>query len=166
MVSAAQSVTTPSQTWVTWQGREPDRGATAWYIRRFVDRAAVFRELPQGTLDLGVGAPFDVPQSAFRRSAQWTGFELLLAKYPSNDPTIRRLALIVHDIEINLWQPKGYTESVVIEAAARALSAKFPDYNIPIACFIPWFDAIYTELKTRNTLSEPPRVPAECQVSK
>jgi hypothetical protein len=91
--------------YVTWSGSEPDKGASAWYIKRYIDRDAIFEVQPPGSL-VDRGTPFDTPLARYRRVHNASTLETLLRDHPSGDPVIQKLALLTHDIEINLWQPK------------------------------------------------------------
>ena len=51
-----------SQIYITWQGLEPDKLASLWLIKRFVDQEAEFKLVPKGSL-IKDGIPFDVLDS-------------------------------------------------------------------------------------------------------
>jgi hypothetical protein len=150
--------------WSTWRGAEPDKGASAWFIRRFVNPNAQFKEYAPGTLESLEGIAFDVPQGRFRRTQHQSVMQQLVVAYPTEDKIVQRLAELMHDIEINLWQPKRFRESRIIESNARALAKEFDDEFISLHCFVAWFDGIYNELRTRDTLPEIIATPAACQV--
>lgn len=146
---------------VTWAGAEADKGASAWYIARRISPGATLRVVPSGTADLGTGVPFDTPQSKYRRTHNASAFESLLLDYPSADPIVRRLAQLMHDIEINMWRPKAHAESRVLEAQVATIAARYPDKSIPLPCFIEYFDHVYVWLKSGNT-DVPPTIPSAC----
>jgi hypothetical protein len=148
--------------WVTWKGAEPDKGASAWYLKRFVRRDVRFREVDSGLLDLGAGTPFDVPQAQFRRTHQLSVYEQLAQTYPVDDPVARKLGDIIHDIEINLWRPKKFPESHIIETAALEYARSRADGAIPISCYIEWFELIYSKLGKDGALKAAPDFPREC----
>jgi hypothetical protein len=148
--------------WVTWKGAEPDKGASAWYLRHFVRRDIQFREVETGLLDLGEGTPFDVPQAQFRRTHQRAVYEQLQLAYPVEDKAAQKLGYIIHDIEINLWQPKKYSESALIERAAMDFSKSRQDGWIPLSCYIEWFELIYSKLGRDGALEVAPAFPREC----
>jgi len=152
----------PAEVWVTWKGAEPDKGASAWYLKRFVRHDVRFREVDAGLLDLGAGMPFDVPQADFRRTHKLAVYEQLLRAYPVTDPVARRLGDIIHDIEINLWQPKKFVESSVIETAALEYSKSRVDGSIPLPCYVAWFELIYSALQENGALAIAPPFPVEC----
>lgn len=149
--------------WVTWRGPEPDKGASAWFLKRFVRTDIVFRELPPGTTELGEGTPFDVPQAEFRRTHSHAVFETLLQRYPVQDPAVQRLARILHDVEINLWGAKLFEETAILEDESKRLGERFADGHIPLDCYVAWFDDVYGELKNGQGLSPQRALPAPCK---
>lgn len=150
------------QIWVTWRGVEPDKGASAWFVKKFVRSDARFRELAPTSVELGEGEPFDVPQAELRRTHRWSVYEQLMARYPVNDPAARKIGAIIHDIEINLWRPKQYPESALIEAAAIGFAKERKIDAIPLSCYSEWFEAIYQRLRTESVLTQAPHFPADC----
>jgi len=151
------------QVWVTWAGVEPDKGASAWYLKKFVRSDVVFRELPANTVDLGEGEPFDVPQAELRRTQRYSVYEQILARYPVDDDAAKRIGAIIHDIEINLWRPKVFPDSALIEAAAIGFAKEQKVDSIPLHCYIEWFDSIYQQLRTAMVLTTTPDFPASCR---
>jgi hypothetical protein len=158
-VSAAPPV---NKIWVTWKGAEPDKGASAWYLQRFVRRDIEFREVETGSLNLGPGTPFDVPQAELRRTHQRAVFEQLQLAYPVADDVARKLGNIIHDIEINLWRPKQYPESALIETAAIEFAKTRADGSIPLSCYVEWFELIYSKLKEEGALQAAPQFSGQC----
>jgi hypothetical protein len=149
--------------WVTWAGIEPDKGASAWYLRKFVRSDIRFRELPPNTVDLGEGEPFDVPQAQLRRTQRLSVYEQILARYPVDDDSAKKLGEIIHDIEINLWRPKKFPESALIEAAAVGFARDQQIDSIPLNCYIEWFESVYQQLRAAKVLSDVPDFPASCR---
>ena len=152
----------PAEVWVTWKGAEPDKGASAWYLKRFVRHDVRFREVDAGVLDLGAGMPFDVPQADFRRTHKLAVYEQLLLAYPVTDPVAKRIGDIIHDIEINLWRPKKFVESAVIETAAMEYAKSRVDGSIPLSCYVAWFELIHSKLQKDGALAIAPPFPVEC----
>ena len=154
------------QTWVTWRGIEADKGASAWYLTRFVRSDVKFREVEPGLLDLGDGKPFDVPQAQHRRTHQNAVYEQLQLAYPTDDRSAKRIGEIIHDIEINLWGPKKFAESDRIQKATMDLAESRGDGWIPLNCYVQWFDAIYSRLNRVGNLDSVPDFPDTCLLKK
>lgn len=151
----------PGKTWVTWVGSEPDKGAAAWFIRRHVDPQARFLTAPVGAT-LAAGLAFDVPTARWRRTARATTFEMLLQDYPTADPVVTTLAHLLHDLEINLWRPKQFSESRELEIATRQLAARYADGNVPLDCFVLFFDTVYTWVQMRHARNRAIELPETC----
>jgi hypothetical protein len=152
--------TDPSHLYVTWSGLEPDKAASAWYIKRYVDPQAIFEIRPQGFL-FDAGIPFDTPQGRYRRTQSASTLESLLHDHPSADPAIIKLGQLVHDIEVNSWQAKRFPESAVIESRVRQLNGVAGSETAAIECLIELFDGVYTWLKSQQSdpvlLAQPAR---------
>jgi hypothetical protein len=149
--------------YVTWEGAEPDKGASAWYIKRHIDPAAVFQVRPQGFL-FDVGTPFDTPQARYRRTQNASTLESLLRDYPSSDPAIRKLGQLMHDIEINIWQPKRFAESAAVESRVKEIAELHGDRGVPIGCLIGLFDNVYAWLEMLPHDPASLATPAVCKV--
>jgi hypothetical protein len=89
------------RTWVTRRDVHVDRIASAWLIRRFLDRRARFR-----FLDPAKAAPkpgeigFDIVGGEFTHEGDRCSFETLLARAARPDPALAAIAEIVHDIDL------------------------------------------------------------------
>jgi hypothetical protein len=90
-----------SRTWVTRSGIHVDRMASAWLIRRFVDRQARFKFVPGHAY-----APrrdelrFDMSEAEFTHDGDRCTFEVLVRHFGSKEPALGHLGEIVHDIDL------------------------------------------------------------------
>jgi len=150
-----------SHLYVTWIGAEPDKGASAWYIKRHVDPQAIFQTAPEGYL-FESGTVFDAPQGHYRRIQNASTLETLLRDYPSSDPIIAKLGLLMHDIEINIWQPKRFPESLAIESRVKEIGTAYGDKGIPMSCFIAFFDGVESWLRAGRTSTDLIPRPSAC----
>ncbi|MDP2334308.1 MAG: chromate resistance protein [Reyranella sp.] len=87
--------------WVTRQGVQIDRIASAWLIRRFIDPEAHFKFVP-GT---GYAAEpgelrFDMFEGEFTHRGDRCTFEVLLADAKLDDPALTAIGEIIHDIDL------------------------------------------------------------------
>jgi hypothetical protein len=162
LFSASVLAADASHLYVTWRGVEPDKAASAWYIKRYVDREAVFEMQAPGS-HVARGIAFDTPFARFRRIHNASTFETLLREHPSSDPVVQRIALITRDIEINLWQPKRFPESVVIDSRLKEVAARHAEGDVPIACLIAFFDHVYEWLASADRDEASLRAPAVCE---
>jgi hypothetical protein len=89
------------RTWVTRRGVFVDRMASAWLIRRFIDRDARFRFVAEAAHR---PAPrelrFDMFEGEFTHEGDRCTFETLLERFRLDDPALRAIAEIVHDIDL------------------------------------------------------------------
>jgi len=138
---------------VTWEGSEPDKGASTWLIKRFINKNASFRFQPAGT-DFTSGLPFDVPQSPYRRSHRFTTFESLRRAYKIEDPTVIKLGKIIHDLEINTWGDKLVSESTYVEQEHRILKHRYRKSPISFTCHIAFFDEVFNLLKEQANFDQ------------
>lgn len=89
------------RTWVTRRGVHVDRIASAWLIRRFIDPEMRLKFVPpEGYVPDRHELRFDMFEAEFTHVGDSCTFEVLLARAALDDPALRRIAEIVHDIDI------------------------------------------------------------------
>lgn len=139
--------------WVTRHQIRVNRPATAWLVRRFVDKEAEFlfvnpddvRFVEQEQNAIG----FDAPGARFENVGGKTSFELIIEQYQLRDPALVELARIVHAADI-----PGALSEVPEAAGLRAISHGFPlvsrtDHETLRGAFF-LYDALYAHLKERT----------------
>jgi hypothetical protein len=89
------------RTWATRKHPWVDRLASAWLIRRFIDRRARFvwlanpRSLPKGAIG------YDFDGAEFTHTGQWVTFEVLQQAFElDSDAALRRIGTIVHFLDV------------------------------------------------------------------
>jgi len=102
---AAGDVLSPTdvkgRTWVTRRGVHVDRMASAWLIRRFIDRDARFRFVADGNHSPAAGElRFDMFAGEFTHEGNACTFEVLIRRFGLNDRGLPPIAEIVHDIDL------------------------------------------------------------------
>ncbi len=86
--------------WVTRPRPGVDRFASAWLIRRFIDRDATFA-FAAAPDKYPEAVPFDMYQSGgFRHDGDRCTFEVLHDRFGIRDPAVARIAEVVHDIDL------------------------------------------------------------------
>ena len=140
--------------WVTKRGIKVNRAATAWLIRRFVDRDAVlvFVEPDEvAEVQRRDGAKgFDAPGATYphRDGEGRCSFEALVAEHRADDRALVALARIVHGADF-----RDEIDSTPESAGLRAISDGFPlvaadDHEtVERAAFL--YDALYASLRAR-----------------
>ena len=86
--------------WVTRSGPGVDRMASAWLIRRFIDPAATFAFTEREHEPPADQVPFDMFVGEFSHQGNRCTFEVLLERFDLNQPALRRIGEIVHDIDL------------------------------------------------------------------
>jgi hypothetical protein len=90
-----------NRTWVTREGVHVDRIASAWLIRRFIDPEARFKFVSGKNYRRDEGElRFDMFQAEFTHEGDKCTFEVLLDRGALNDPALRAIAEIIHDIDL------------------------------------------------------------------
>jgi hypothetical protein len=100
--SAPPRGTLANRTWVTRQGVQVDRIASAWLIRRFIDQGATFKFVPSSGYRPEPGElRFDMFEGEFTHEGDRCTFETLVYRFGlENDPALMAIAEVVHDIDM------------------------------------------------------------------
>lgn len=107
-----------NRTWVTRKGVQLDRIACAWVLARFVDTAAKFKFVdPHGYRHEPGEARFDMHGAEFTHEGGECTFEVLVRRMGIQEPGVRALTEIVHDIDV---RDGRYQRAEVSELALRA----------------------------------------------
>ena len=137
------------RTWATRKHLWVDRMASAWLIRRFIDRAARFLwlEKPEDCPPEALG--FDFDGAAFTHVGQRVTFEVLLASFGlESDPALMKLAGLVHYLDAG---GLPLAEAAGLELVLGGLRASQPDDDALLAAAGGIFDGIYMNFNTGDT---------------
>lgn len=89
------------RTWVTRRGIKVDRMASAWFIKRFLDPAAKFLFVESDAYKPQDGElRFDMFEGEFTHQGDLCTFEVLLAGSGIDDPGLRVIGEIIHDLDL------------------------------------------------------------------
>ena len=131
---------------VTRAGIKVDRMASAWLIRRWIDRDAIFRfvsgERPETDPD---EIRFDMFEGGFTHVGNRCTFEVLLDHFNVGDPVLRATAEIVHDIDCKDGR-YGRPETEGVAALINGIVATVPADNDRIEAGAQFFDRLYASL--------------------
>ncbi len=141
--------------WVTRRFVHVDRTASAWLIKKFVDKEAefVFINYPREKPRPEHGTPFDIEGAELGHRDGKCTFEVIVEEYDINDPIVKKIAQIVDAADI-----EGKLHKVPEAAGIRAvfsglrLIAK-DDYEALEIGFKIW-DSIYAYLKAQEIVEE------------
>ena len=139
----ADSPTFRGRTWVTRTGIFVDRMASAWLIRRFIDREAQFKFVSatkyrplQGELR------FDMFEGEFTHEGDRCTFETLLEKFSLADRALHSIGEIVHDIDLK-DEKFARQEASGIERVLAGIAAVYPDDSARLERGSHLFDDLY-----------------------
>ena len=121
---AERSETYRDRTWVTRAGVHVDRMASAWLIRRFVDPEARFKFVTEKQYAPKDGEVcFDMFNAEFTHEGDRCTFEVLVDRMRLDDPALRAIAEVVHDIDLKetkFDRPETSGIAVLVSAIAMA----------------------------------------------
>jgi hypothetical protein len=131
------------RTWVTRQGVHVDRIGSAWLIRRFIDPDARFKFVSgKGYQPDHSELRFDMFQAEFTHVGDKCTFEVLLDRTALNDPALRAIAQIIHDIDLR-DNKFGRDEAVGIRTLIDGIALATPDDSERIARGTEVFNNLY-----------------------
>jgi hypothetical protein len=128
--------------WATRRRLWVDRVASAWLIRRWIDREARFLWLASPADCPPDALGFDFDGAAFTHVGGKVTFEVLLASFGlDGDAALARIAALVHALDVGT----GFVaEAAGFEAMLAGLRAGAPDDDRLLANTTPLLDALYT----------------------
>ena len=129
--------------WVTRRGLHVDRLACAWVVRRFVDPAAAFRFVSASEPAVAAGEiAFDMPGAAITHEGGRCSVESLVSRAGVRDPAVRRIAEIVHDIDLKDGRHR-HPETSGFEQLLVGTIASHPRDEDRLERGLALFDALY-----------------------
>lgn len=135
--------------WVTRPRPGVDRFACAWLISRFIDRRATF-DFVVDPKDVPHAVPFDMYGAGFAHEGDMCTFEVLQARFHIVDAGVRRIAEIVHDIDLKDDRFRS-AQAPGIATLIDGLRAAFSDDTALLAQGIILFDALHRGLQPQQT---------------
>jgi hypothetical protein len=113
------------RTWVTRPRPGIDRMASAWLIRRFIDREARFAFAEKPPSDTRA-VPFDMYGVEFGHAGTRCTFETLVARFGVKDAAVDWLGRLVHDVDLK-DQHYNSAEAAGVEQLVTGLRAMHAD---------------------------------------
>jgi hypothetical protein len=137
--------------WVTRPRPHVDRLACIWLIRRFIDQDAVIRYAQTPEAD---DIAFDMREGTFRHRGNLCTFETMLAAFGLEDPGLRLIGEIVHEIDLRDAR-YVHTETPVIDAVLKGwLLMGLSDQELE-AHGVVLFEGLYTALTRERRTGYP-----------
>jgi hypothetical protein len=106
--------------WMTRPRPHVDRLACAWLIRRYLNPLAVIR---YGVAPEPGEVTFDLESADFGHRGQWCSFETMQHAFGLDDPALRALAEIVHDIDLqanDFGRPETHGVAAILDGWRRS----------------------------------------------
>ena len=136
-----------ARTWVTRPRPGVDRMSSAWLIQRFID--------PKARFDFSAEPPpagdkkrvaFDMFGVAFGHQGDRCSFEVLCDHFGIDDPGVRHIAKIVHDVDLK-DQRYCLPEAPVVARMVEGLRATYADDNDLLTHGMAMFAALYESVR-------------------
>ena len=152
------------RTWVTRRGLHVDRLACAWVVRRFIDPSATFRFADPNDLHAGPDeVTFDTPQGRISHREGRCSVETLLLEAGIADDGVRRIAEIVHDLDLKDGRFQ-HPETAGIERLIAGIVQGHDDDRTRLDRALALFDDLHGSYRTKkrvvlrgDRLPTPPR---------
>ncbi|MFC1643452.1 chromate resistance protein ChrB domain-containing protein [Chlamydiota bacterium] len=138
-----------AETWSTWDTLELDNCASSWLIKRFVDDKAEFRFYPKGEF-IAEGIPFDTPDAELRRRHGISTFGSIAAKYRIDDPAVKEISKLIHDIEVNYWAGEKNEEARNLDTEIKAIIDEKLTSHDTLKKVFTVFDQLYGEMQKKK----------------
>ena len=140
--------------WVTRHEPHVDRCASAWLIKNFIDRQALFEFISKDSPIPKGATPFTLPSAEIRPvEGQSTTFDVLVEKFKVKDPIIDKIRELLHDFEITAGEDitkVKHTETAGICLILRGLAMTSRTDHETITKAMTVMDALYAELNVRS----------------
>lgn len=128
--------------YATWQGIEPDKWATIWLIKRYIQPDAWFDRRAPNTPLPDSAIPFGVPNADIRRASRESMFRRLKRSVESTDPVLDYMDAVIHDLEVNVWEASSHPHTQWVESMYRQLQARYQRDQVPTDCYLAFFDGV------------------------
>jgi hypothetical protein len=133
--------------WVTRQGVQIDRIASAWLIRRFIDPKAAFKFVAgKGYAPQPGEIRFDMFEAEYTHEGDRCTFEVLLRRAELREPALRDIAEIVHDIDLK-DEKFGRDEAAGIGRLILGIAMTEKDDEQRLARGAEIFDGLYQSFR-------------------
>jgi hypothetical protein len=140
--------------WVTRKGIHVDRMASAWLIQRFIDPGARFKFVDaKGYRPEPGELRFDMFEAEFTHEGDLCTFEVLVERLGLDDPALRALAEIVHDIDLK--EAKfGRPETVGVASLVAGIAMRHRDDELRLARGGAVFEDLHEYFRRKKASTE------------
>jgi hypothetical protein len=131
-----------------------DRCASAWLIKDFIDKEALFEFISKESPIPKGATAFTLPGAEIRPvEGRSTTFDVLVEKFKVKDPVVGKMRELLHDFEITAGEDVTkvkHAETVGICLILRGLARTSRTDHETIMKAMIVMDALYAELKERS----------------
>jgi len=139
-----------NSTWVTRKGIHVDRMASAWLIRRFIDPQARFKFVSAKGYRPETGeVRFDMFEAEFTHEGDRCTFEVIMDQLGLQDPALRPIAEIVHDIDLK-DSKFGRQETAGIDRIIAGMAMAHKDDEARLSRASAVFDDLYEYFRRKR----------------
>jgi len=136
--------------WVTRKGIHVDRMASAWLIRRFIDKDARFKFVPgKGYRPEPGELRFDMFEAEYTHEGDRCTFEVLLQRFGLTESALRQIAEIVHDIDLKDGK-FGREDALGLERLIAGIAMANPEDEKRLAEGSAVFNSLYQYFKRKR----------------
>jgi hypothetical protein len=131
--------------WATRRRLWVDRVASAWLIRRFIDRDARFQWLAKPSDCPRKALGFDFDSATFTHVGERVTFEVLMASFGlEEDPALVRLGTMVHSLDVG---GESVPEAIGFEAVLAGARERVADDDALLIEISAVLDSLYTHFQ-------------------
>jgi hypothetical protein len=128
--------------------------ASAWLIRRFIDRQARFGFAAARELVPDPGVPFDMFGVEFSHQGEGCTFETLCSVFGIHAPALSRIAAIVHDLDLK-DSKFGAPECSTVSAMIDGLQLAYQNDDALLEQGMTLFDSLYRSFEQSDRSTGP-----------
>ncbi len=147
-IKALRSADYQGRTWATRARPWVDRLASAWLIRRFIDRKPRFLWLADGKACPARAIGFDFDGATFSHVGARVTFETLLASFGLETPALLRLGVLVHGLDAGGVLPP---EATGVETVLAGLRDSIADDDQLLTAASSVFDALLASFEKNHS---------------
>ena len=140
--------------WITRPRPGVDRMASAWLIRRFIDRQAQFGFAADRESVPDYGVPFDMFGVEFSHQGEGCTFETLCSVFGIEELALTRIAAIVHDLDLKDGK-FGAAECSTVAAMIEGLQLAYQNDDALLEQGMTLFDSLYRSFEQSNRSTGP-----------
>lgn len=128
--------------YATVHGDSMDRWATGWLLTEHISPNANLQVVEEPSAIKHDATRFDIPggDATYQRDSERSAFEVALAEQENPTARQKRLAEIVHAIEVAYWQP---TRSATVRSVADGFrNLQRSRDRVPPGCYMRYFESV------------------------